>query len=501
MSEDKFLKAKSEHFKKRKKVVGYVALIIFAVLFFVAFAYLIVQFNSTRQKLSETATPSLQQPSIDANSATTPPSTTPQPADPAAPSATPQSAAAGFREQFIHALAQYESDAEPRIAALHLRDWDADTHAELQRLKARAIAEFADGEYVLARESLQRATAVLNAAADEHRARLDAAKREANEAFDRHHASEAQAAIARALRLSPDDAAMLDLQKRVAVLPKVLDLLAQADVAKTENRPEKEAAALQKLIALSPSPEYASRLAAVRAQLTRQRFSRALQKAHDALQAGELGDAQKQIARAQSLFANDPAIAPLQERLQRARTEKEFAAQTALGEQAVQRDDWPAAEKHFARALQLKANDKTAGDNHRAAQKVIAITRKINRALDAPHRLGDRAVLDSVAAYLREVESVVAVSRELRKSHAELARQVALYKTEVEVLVRSDNATYIIVRGEGQVGKTARRVIRLRPGKRVFEGTRRGYKSKLVTLNIKPGATSVEVAVICDEKI
>ena len=76
-----------------------------------------------------------------------------------------------------------------------------------------------------------------------------------------------------------------------------------------------------------------------------------------------------------------------------------------------------------------------------------------------------------------------------------------LYQIEVDLIVVSDNATYIIVRSHGQVGKTLRRTIRLRPGMRVFEGTRAGYKSKLVTVDIKPEAPPVEVTVICDEKI
>ena len=219
------------------------------------------------------------------------------------------------------------------------------------------------------------------------------------------------------------------------------------------------------------------------------------------LNAGNLADAKKQIAVAKTIFPASKALGPLQNRLQQAQTEREFAEQMSLGEQAVQRDDWPAAAKSFGRAQKVKPNDKAATDNYHAAQKVVKIAQKISRMLAREQRLGDKNILDSVAAYLREVEPVVGASPRLQKIHVELARKVDLYKTEVDVVVVSDNKTYIVVRGEGQVGKTARRTIRLRPGKRVFEGSRSGYKSKLVTLDIVPGAPSLEVTIVCDEKI
>ena len=407
-----------------------------------------------------------------------------------------------FRAQFMEQLAKYESEVEPNIEEIHLKLWGEEKYAELQDLKDRALADFAKSEYLSARENLRQARALAAEAAVEYAERLEAAKVEAREAFQQDRVSEAEQAVGDALGLNPDDGEMLGLQKRIVVMHQVLDLLRQAAIAQNENRPEKEAVALQKALSIDPSRKAAeSRLKEVQAQLTQQRFAGAIRKAQRALDADNLTIAEQQIALAKTISpaSADPGI--LLSRLAKARTKKAFEAQLSLGEQAKARDDWATAEAHFQRARQFMPDDKSAVENHDFARRVTDTTGQIRTKLDQHQRLGDQSVLDSVAAYLRETATLVEVSPNLGKIHAELVRTVEAYQTEVEVVVVSDNATHIIVRGEGQVGKTLRRTIRLRPGKRVFEGARSGYQSKLVTLNIMPGALTAEVTVICDEKI
>ncbi len=428
--------------------------------------------------------------------------TPPPPPPPPNKGASVDAATENFRAQFMQQLARYESEVEPKIDEIRLSHWAGEKYAELQNRKARAIEDFSQGDYLSAREGLRQARVLVESASAEYAERLDTLKREAKVAFENDRAPAAEKAVREVLRLNPADPEMQALQKRVAVMFQVLDLLRQAQVAQTENRPEKEVAALQKVLSIDRSrPVVGARLKELREQLKQQRFADAIRNAQRALDADDLVVAETQIALAKKIFPTSEEIKILQNSLAQVRTEKAFAAQIALGEQAKAHDDWPAAKAYFQLARQLKPGNQSAVENYNVASRVVGIAEKIRATLNQEHRLGDNNVLDSVAAYLRETESDVEVSPSLRKIHAELARKVEAYKTEVAVVVISDNETYIIVRGEGQVGKTARRTIRLRPGRRVFEGARSGYKSKLVTLDIKPGATSVEVIVICDEKI
>jgi len=373
--------------------------------------------------------------------------------------------------------------------------------------KTRAIAQFTESKYAAALESLQRAREAAGAAAAEHARQLADFKRAAGEAFANGQAAEAEQAVRSALELDADDAEMRALQPRVAVLPQVLELLQQAQAARAENRPEKEIAALEEIFALDPArAQQAARLKALQGESAQARYAGALNRAQLALDADDLRAAQAQIDLAKRISAKSASvggaeIAQLEKSLQLARARREFENAAAAGEQAKQRDDWAAAAAHFARALQLQPNHKTALENHQAAREIAAAARQIRDHLANPQRLEGRAAADAVSAYAREIAPLTAASRGLQTLHAELARMLELYQTEAEVTVLSDGKTDIIVRGIGRVGKTKSRAIRLRPGKRVFEGSRDGYKSKLVTLDIAPGAAFAEITIICDEKI
>lgn len=512
MFQQKLAAARASQSKKQKRIAGYGGLAIFIALLVGAFAYLTVQLERARSELQAQQAPQSNVPQIE-NVEVTPPAIKPPtpPANNAAAQIEPPllretpSASADARARFMQQLAQYESETEPKIEALNLPNWNQQRHAELKhaelmRLKARAITDFSKGEYLSARQGLQQADALVAMLSAEYDNRLAALKRAAKQAFENQRAPEAEQAIQQALRLKPDDAEMLALQPRGAVLPQVLALLRQAEIAKTENRPEKEIAALRKVLTLDPSRQLEARVKTLQAQLAQQRFSDAVRHAQRALDAGKLSDAEQQIARAKKILPANKLLAPLQQQLQQAQTDAEFNNQTARGEQARQRDDWQAAARHFQRARTLKPNHKTALENHDLATRMVNVMQKIQRALAQVHRLGDLKIVNSMAEYLRQVEPLVGMSPGLQKIHAELAGTVKLYQTEVDVVVVSDNKTNIIVRGIGQVGKTLRRTIRLRPGERVFEGSRAGYKSKLVTLDIAPAA-SVQVTIVCDEKI
>ena len=149
-----------------------------------------------------------------------------------------------------------------------MNNWAGEKYAELKHLKAGTIEHFSKSDYLPAREGLRQARALAVEVSAEYVSRLATAKREAKEAFENNRAPEAEKAIQQALRMSPADSEMLALQKRVGVLPQVLDLLRQAGVAQNENRPEKEVVALQKVLSIDPSRgRIKSRLEKLRAQL------------------------------------------------------------------------------------------------------------------------------------------------------------------------------------------------------------------------------------------
>ncbi len=411
-------------------------------------------------------------------------------------------AGADSRAQFVAQLAQYEGVIEAQIEALGVARWEAEKAAELARLKARAVAQFAAGEYRLARQTLAAAQALAAQTAARHAELLAAARLAASEAFAADHAEAAQRALRQALQLAPQDADLLARQARLEVWPQVRAQLRQADLARAENRPDQEAAALARAVALDGArPALKARLTTLRADLKQQRFSAAMGRAHRALAAGELAAAQQHIAAAGAIFPARAALDAVTKKWQQARAAQQFENQMQRGEAATQSDDWPAAARHFEAALAAAPQAESAYQQRALARQVLAARQSILSLLAQPHRLGETEVAAAAAAHIYESAALAARSPGLAKIRADLSRLLAAYQAPVEVAVLSDGNTHIAVRGEGQVGKTRRRVIRVKPGRRVFEASRAGYQSKLLTVDLKPGADLVEITLLCDEKI
>ena len=68
-------------------------------------------------------------------------------------------------------------------------------------------------------------------------------------------------------------------------------------------------------------------------------------------------------------------------------------------------------------------------------------------------------------------------------------------------MVTSDNMTDIQVRGIGKLGLIHNKTIELKPGYYTFEGTRNGFKSKLLQVLIPYNKNNYSVRIICDESI
>ena len=121
--------------------------------------------------------------------------------------------------------------------------------------------------------------------------------------------------------------------------------------------------------------------------------------------------------------------------------------------------------------------------------------------LSRPERLGSPPVANAARDALRQAAALAALSARLASSAQGLERALEAAQTPVPVRIVSDEETEIGIRGVGTVGRVRERTIELLPGEYVFEGKRRGYRTKLVEVVVPANRdTPVEISVICDER-
>ncbi|MGI9346136.1 MAG: hypothetical protein ACR2PW_07730 [Gammaproteobacteria bacterium] len=404
-----------------------------------------------------------------------------------------------LREVFIDQLEHYDREVDPLVAEWRVQELAADVYMQLTQTKAAALGYFANEQYQNALDSLQQSMVLVQDVVDDLDEQFRVASQNAQSALAAEHVESAQNWLQAALRIQPEDVQVQQLHQRIKVLPEILALLQQAEVLRHENRSDQEQAALQKVLALDRQRlvEVGPRLT----QLKRRAFSQVWSSAYRSLEAGDLAAAGAYLQRAARLLPDNAQLKKLQYRLQQQQQGEHFANLMLTAWQAQQQDNWPKAQQQYAQAIVLAPRHDEARTHHQQAQQVNDAARTLSRLIARPDRLQDAGIEAKASDFLRGIAALRPLSPSLAQEYEKLERLIALYVAEGQVVVVSDNQTDIGVRGHGKIGRTLRRTVSLRPGDYVFEGVRKGYRSKLVKMRLEPGVSSAEITVVCDEKL
>lgn len=407
-----------------------------------------------------------------------------------------------YREQYLNKYKQYQQTTETLVAKLNLNNWAVGEAEKLESMEQRATEKFSVGEYLNASKILDEAISTAKQLESVHSTKLEELKLAANTAYSSNLAEEATNYIEMALNLAPNDSEMLALQSRASTLTQVLGLLQEASTARNLNRPKTELAILKQIIELdSNRHEVKERIANLQAEIVKQKFSNAIRSAQTELDRGNLEKAKSETLIAKNIFPKSNDVAVLENKIKLLEKEQQFSEQIQLATNASREDDWDKSLHHFSKAVELKPNDLVALESQQAAQTIVSVTKLLAEKLRNEHRMSDINVARQVLANLKGSEQYLEFSPKLKNVHEKLLARLNLYEKKVEVNVVSDNETHIIVVGVGIVGKTTGRTIQLRPGKHVFEGSRPGYRSVRVAVNIEPGSSPIETTVVCNEQI
>lgn len=405
------------------------------------------------------------------------------------------------RDEFLTALKTLQQDLEPALDAVSAQRWAEPAYVQIQTLETSSLAAFEAADYGSALQQVTQASAAAHALLDRAEGEFEDALEAAVAAFERGEAADAASAIERALLIHGQDPVAQALQARIAVLPEVLPYLEAARVARVENRPEKEAAALAQVLALDSERDAAAeRLQTLQEQARERSVTAAIGAAEAAIAAGDLESARKQITLAQR---KDPTrdLKYLTSQLAAQQKAQTVARALAQARQARGNEDWSAAAKAYAAVLAIEPSHAESVRGAQQAKAVGTALQQVTRLVEQPIRLGDKAIAEKAAQLLTDYQGLTQHSPALATKLAQLGDLREQAQVPLAIEVTSDGKTTVKVRQVGHVGKHKRKQIQLLPGEYQFEGTRSGYKSKLVSLTVPLGAANLTVHVACDEPI
>ena len=406
------------------------------------------------------------------------------------------------RALFKEELKAFEADLEPRLKAGAVHQWAADVHNKIFELKAAALQAFGAGDYSSALSRVRAATIETLRILKVRDANFAAHLKAAVSAFDTNRYERARAEIDRALLMRPDHPTAQEYQARIELMPKVLSYLEAAAKARAENELRSEKAYLEKVIRLDPARRNEkSRLTFLNKKIAEEDFASHLSTGLQAVERRDLGAARTSLTHARAKFPDRPELTVLKKNIEA--LSRDLSLESALNEanQSVSNDDWDRAYQAFSKANSIDPANATAVEGERIAAEMLAGRRGLDRFLKRPDRLASKTVAAAARQVLEEVRHLTGLSPTLKDSTEKLSKLIEHASRPVEVLVKSDGKTDITVRRIGIVGKTLEKVIKLRPGDYTFEGTRTGYKSKLINFSVPVDGEGIEIRIICDEQI
>ncbi|WP_194756583.1 tetratricopeptide repeat protein [Aliidiomarina indica] len=374
--------------------------------------------------------------------------------------------------------------------------------ADLGRDFDAAVDAYTLGEYAQAHANFNQINTALDDAYANFEATYTQAFVNAKEAFGLGQIERADRYNRRALLLNPEHEQAQALQARIDVYEDVQVLLEQAHVARMENKLERQRDYLHQVTLLDPQhTEAAYALGEVERELTERAYLAALEQAIHALEAGELQQAQAAVQNANRILPNRAETVSVRARIQTAINARELQSieQQLIAFAAA--DEWSTVAMVASSALQRHPGHPASQQALEKAQQIQQVRSRVNNYIARPDRLSDLTVLNNAQQTLKAGEVFANDSPRLAADLDTLHELIELANQPVEVVLRSDNRTFVRVLGVGNVGMHNEYRFSLKPGVYQFEGRREGYRSKIITVTVARDAAPIEVRLVCDERV
>lgn len=406
------------------------------------------------------------------------------------------------RQQYLDMLNQYQNELEPGLASIDLAGWQPAKGNQLTEFKDSALNEFAAANYPGALKQIKQATSLAEGLIELASEEFQQAMTAAQMAYDNDDFDNARQQVVKAQMLNKVAPEAKQLAEKINALGEILPLLEQAAVAQVENNPEKELAIIEEILALAPDRErQQARKQELLTRLSMQRYQSHIAQAYVAIEKEDTQAARKHINNARQIYPTRSEIKDASAALVTLEKQQRYAMHAKLATEAMREDNWPKAKQELTSALAEKPDDKTLGDLLQQTETILSLQAQMERHLTSPYRLADAGVIAQARKALAEAQAYREASIKLDRTASELSTLIDSMNKKVDVVVKSDNKTNVLVRGVGIVGMIDSKTIQLKPGAYKFEGKRDGYKSKLIDVLVPYDENQLQLTVVCDEPI
>ncbi len=398
-------------------------------------------------------------------------------------------------------LARYLKSKQ-RLDRLGAALWGAQDYREILRLADDGDARYRAEDYPAAAEMYRRAAEKSARLADRAPAALEALLARALSDIEAGDGPAARRRLEAAQKIDPADKRIAKLLRRAATAEEVHRLTQEGGALAEKGAIEKALAAYRRALKLDPAAPVA-REAADRLQrrVALQRYRHFMSLGLAAMERGQYGQAVDLLRKARAAAPGRPeardALSQAEDGLRRQRIEA--LRREALAAESA--EDWPRALQAYQAILKIDDRVGFAVDGRKRAAAQIKRLQRVDFFTKNPQALQNDRRLEEARRLVAELENTAPRGPRAAARTAQLKALVEAWQTPVAVTIHSDGATRVAVYRVGRLGRFTQRRIELRPGTYTVVGSRDGYQDVRQTVTVKPGQQSLEITVICKNKV
>jgi|AntAceMinimDraft_5_1070358.scaffolds.fasta_scaffold00532_14 tetratricopeptide (TPR) repeat protein len=388
------------------------------------------------------------------------------------------------------------------LQARGVEQWAAKAFAEIAALAQAGDALYKNRQFEEATAQYQQGLAALQEIQDSIPQRLVQLLEQAQAALDAGDANAALTALAAAAIIEPDNADIATLKRRAEVLPQLLPLLDEAATAEAAEDLTQAQTLLQQATKLDPLHAHAqSELQRVMAKARDRGFNQSMSAGYAALNERHFNSARQAFNAAAKLQPGSKEAASALQEVSTAETAQRLSGLDQQGRRDEQQEQWGKAVSAYEQAQKIDGSVLFASEGLQRSRMRAQLDQQLRTAIADTQRLSDAAVAGATEQLLVQAKQVTPRGSLLEQQISTLDKVLREANTTVNVTLRSDDKTEVIVYKVARLGSFAERELTLRPGSYTALGTRAGYRDVRQTFTITADAAPAPVTIICTESI
>lgn len=406
-----------------------------------------------------------------------------------------------FRQESQSVLAEVMASRD-RLEEAGVSEWaEVEFRQSLDRVEA-GDEVYSYGEYDKSLEHYRQARDGLAAIEAQGQQKLAAAKADAREAIESLNVNTARSAIGLASTIAPQDREVQELATRVDVLPQLAESIQAGDEALARDRYQEAATAYRKAIELDPGHRRAAdSLARANREVTNSVFRGHMSRGFSALERQDFDGARSAFREAGKIRPGDPAVQSALEQADNRETGRYVTREIERAVELERNENWQQAAAVYE---ELLARDPSLTD---ARVKLIParvradLDERLVGFIDDPLRLSSQSGHQAAQAALQDARGIARPGPRLAGQIEQLDRLLTLASSPVNVVFHSDNQTHVVLFRVAELGQFDQVSMKLRPGKYVAAGTRRGFRDVRVEFIVTGEEPQQQVVVRCEEPV